>query len=116
MLAAWEKIVLVALAAGVSTALVAVAGGFNGGGGLRVMTIPNELAIMLLTAFDGVYWSCLEPLRPALSLPLIAVATKAATAKHATIILRGAEKVMAKRDAETIEWKIMATVVACLRY
>jgi hypothetical protein len=39
--------------------------------------------------------SFLDPLRPALSLPLIlAVATNAATTKHATIILKGIERVM----------------------
>jgi hypothetical protein len=98
------------------TELVAVAGGSGCSGGLRVATIPNELLIMLFTAFAPAVsnWSCLEPLRPVLSLPLMTAATKAAIAKHAHIILRGAEKVMVERsDVEKIEWIIMT--VAYLR-
>jgi hypothetical protein len=48
-----------------------------------------------LTASAAESWSILVPLRPSeLSLPFMTVATKAAMAKHATMILRGAEKVM----------------------
>ena len=83
--------------------MLLTAAGTNGGG-LIVATIPNELAIMLFTAFDGENWSFREPLRPPLSLPLMAVATRAATAKHATVILMGVDKVMVERsDAESIE-------------
>jgi hypothetical protein len=96
---------------------VAAPGGGTTGGGLTVAMIANELAIMLSTAFDGdnpTSWSFLEPLRPALSLPLplsMVVATRAATAKHAAIILRGVETVMVEISggAETIEWKIIMT-------
>jgi hypothetical protein len=71
--------------------------------------IPNEFEIMLFTAPDEDNprsWSFLEPLRPALSLPLMVVATRAATAQHAARILRGViiEKVVVERsgDAKTI--------------
>jgi hypothetical protein len=91
------------------TGMLFTASSTNGDGGLIVPTIPAELIIMLSTAFDGDnprIWSFLEPLRPALSLPLMVVATRAATAKHATRILRGViEKVMVERsgDVKTIE-------------
>jgi hypothetical protein len=72
-------------------------GGGGGGGGLIVLMILAELKTTLFTAWVGrlpTNWSFLEPLRPALSLPLMEVATKAATAKQATIILMGEERVM----------------------
>jgi hypothetical protein len=92
---------------------LAIAAGFNGtattgaaGGGLRGVRIPSLRVRPLIVnpADDGgggilskIVVSDLEPLRPALSLPLIEVATRAATAKHATMILRGREKVMVEK-------------------
>jgi homoserine dehydrogenase len=94
----------------VLTAIVASPSGGGGGGGGKIEAmILFELPIMLATVSAGEsptgIWSFLEPLRPALSLPFMVVATnKAATAKHATMILRGVEKVMVEiRYAETTE-------------
>jgi hypothetical protein len=86
--------------------LIAIAALPGGGGataaGLMEAMIAFELAKMLLITTDGGAptncWSFLDPLRPALALlPLMAVATKAATAKQATMILKGVEKVMVER-------------------
>jgi hypothetical protein len=89
----------------VLTACVAAPGGGAAKiAGLREAMIAFELAIMLFDARFGFTggttknpgWSFLDPLRPALFTlpPLMVVATKAATAKHATIIFMGVERVM----------------------
>ncbi len=85
--------------------------GFIVGGVKNLLTGRPTYWKSTRAGFPKSSWSFLaEPLRPALFLllPLLMkVFTKAATAKHATIILRGAEKVMVeRRDAETIEWKL----------
>jgi hypothetical protein len=64
-----------------------------------------ELEMIELTASAAESWSILVPLRPELSLPFMTVTTKAAMEKHATMILRGAEKVMVeglKKEIGTI--------------
>jgi hypothetical protein len=82
------------------------------GTGITEERMVFELARMLLIVRSEaalLIWSFLDPLRPTLFLlPLMAVAIKAATAKHATTILTGVDRVMMKiRDAETIEWNFV---------
>jgi hypothetical protein len=72
------------------------------GTGITVERIVFELVRMLLIVVAGVAalnpWSFLDPLRPVLFwLPLMAVAIKAAMAKHATTILMGVARVIMER-------------------
>jgi hypothetical protein len=97
----WSSFVLVVRAVLLlSTSLIAnvdsdvCTGGGGAEKGLRVVLMPFELKRMPSTTLSPRF---LEPLRPALLLPVMEVATKAAMAKQATIILMGVERVMLER-------------------